>query len=82
MWPFGKFRCPVCREEFAKQEMKLSPERQQDRVCRYCLDGWQTRGRTCGLCGHPVAGNQVVAVFPEKRSIGHFDCGGVPVAAH
>ena len=82
MWPFGKIRCPVCREQFAKQEMKLSPRDSRTGVCRYCFDGWQTRGRTCGLCGHPVTGNQAVAVFPEQRSIGHFDCGGVPVAAH
>jgi uncharacterized protein YbcI len=82
MWPFGKIRCPVCGEQFSKQEMRLSPGERRVGVCRHCFDGWSTRGRTCGRCGQPVTGNQSVAVFPELRSIGHFDCGGVPVASH
>lgn len=81
MWPFGKIRCPVCSEQFSKREMRLSPRERRVGVCRYCFDGWSTRGRKCGRCGQPVTGNQAVAVFPEQRSIGHFDCGGVPVPA-
>jgi len=82
MWPFGKIRCPVCREQFSKQEMRLSPRQRRVGVCRSCFDGWSTRGRKCSRCGQPVTGNQAVAVFPEQRDIGHFDCGGVPVEAH
>jgi len=81
MWLFGKVRCPVCGEQFSKGEMKLSPRDRRIGVCRSCFDGWSTRGRKCGRCGHPVAGNQELAVFPELRSIGHFDCGGVQVPA-
>jgi len=80
MWPFGKIRCPVCSEQFSKREMRLSPRERRVGVWRYCFDGWWTRGRKCGRGGQPVTGNQ--AVFPEQRGIGHFDCGGVPVASH
>lgn len=81
-WPFGKIRCTICGERFSKQEMRLSPGERRVGVCRHCFDGWSTRGRTCGRCGQPVTGNQSVAVFREQRSIGHFDCGGVSIAAH
>ena len=25
--------------------------------------------------------NEAAAVFPEQRSLGHFDCGGIPLSA-
>ncbi len=82
MWPFGKLRCPVCGERFAKRNMRLSRRARGTGVCRHCFEGWARRGRKCGLCEALVIGSQAVAVFPDRRAIGHFDCGGVPVASH
>lgn len=81
MWPFGKIACLVCGERFSKAEMKLSPRDRRAAVCRHCFEGWRTRGRKCVSCGEQVTGTQVVAVFPEHKSVGHFDCGGVPLGA-
>lgn len=81
MWPFAKIACLVCGERFSKTEMKLSPRDRKAAVCRHCFEGWWMQGRKCGRCGQQVAGTQAVAIFPEIKSVGHFDCGGVPLSA-
>lgn len=81
MWPFGKIACGVCGERFSKGELKLSLRDKRVAVCRHCFEGWWMRGRKCDRCGEQVTGTQAVAVFPEQRSLGHFDCGGIPLSA-
>lgn len=79
MWQLGKIACVVCGERFSKREMNVSPRDGRIAVCRPCFEGWWMRGRKCGRCGEQVAGSHAVAAFPEYRSVGHFDCGGIPL---
>jgi len=81
MWSLGKITCLVCGKQFSKAKMRLSPRDRRAAVCLYCYEAWWAQGRKCARCGYQVNATQVLSVFPELKSVGHFDCGGVSLGA-
>ena len=82
MWfLFGRFRCALCDALHPKANLAGRSLHQRGfGVCRKCYEGWQQGGRLCTKCKSDVKGTQEVAFFPDRRALGHFDCGGIKVA--
>lgn len=80
MWPFGKLRCQACGQAFPRGEMMLSPRERGFGVCRGCVESWDRSERRCVRCQTEVKPTQQVAFSQDPKGLGHWDCGGTPIA--
>jgi hypothetical protein len=74
---FGsKIDCELCNKPFSKKEGKIFKEDGRGGICHICYAQWMTEGAQCAICHQAVRGTQEVGFFPQKKSLGHYDCGG------
>jgi hypothetical protein len=73
---FGsKIECALCNTSFLKKEGKIFMDDGKGGVCRICFEKWVSEGAQCAICHQAVPGSQEVGFFPQKKSLGHYDCG-------
>lgn len=70
--------CEVCGKTFPRREMIFSLENNIS-VCESCLRNWRLDGGKCVICSEPVNRNHVWGFFRERKTFGHFECGGLEI---
>jgi predicted amidophosphoribosyltransferase len=73
----GRIECTVCGKSFPKKEGKVFVGNSKGGICRNCFEQWTKEGSSCAACSQPVHGTQDVGFFLQKKSMGHYDCGGI-----
>jgi len=74
---FGKFQCALCGQQRPMAERARRSERPPLHFCAGCVERWTRAGRKCVRCGAAVTGAQELGFFPEQKTFGHYDCGGL-----
>jgi len=74
---FGsKTECALCGKAFSKKKGKVFVDGGKGGVCRICYEEWTAEGGQCVICHQAVHGTQDVALFPQEKNLGHYDCDG------
>lgn len=77
----SRVTCGVCSVSVPRAQAKCTLERGFAGVCRTCYGQWNRSGRICAKCDTPVTGPQQPGLFPDRRALGHADCGAALLAA-
>lgn len=79
MFGFGRVTCSFCNGGARRRDARKALGAKGVFVCASCYGRWEEAGRKCVACDSPVRGIHDVGLFPDKKNLGHADCGGLRV---
>lgn len=79
MFGLGKVTCALCGTRASRREARKAQDPSGACVCGACYGAWEGSGRRCVACDTAVRGMQDIGLFPDRKGLGHADCGGARV---